>query len=1114
MPDPNIPASRSTIVGLGNGHRAIRTAYNRTKTRSLLPILHAKHTSRFGFWNLQKSIARDPSRHDDLTLQLRSLNIDVCGLAGAWRWETGAHHREGHTILWSGSPSSAGHGSGVGLYLTRQAHAALQWWNPVSDRILVARFKGTINLTVVVVYAPHTGTGQQPRTAFFRKLEQQLAAIPGLDYQLVLGDFNSRVGSAVSPVDGHGVLGSHGYGERNAAGNEMLEFCRRASLCVANTFFRHRGARKATWRNPAGGRAAIAGLACLDYVLVKRQWLSSVRNVRVCRSADPAPPHLSDHRLVVCSLQLSLRPGVRRERRPQPDRAALEEEEVQRRFVAAVETRLAPGGAAPPVDCWEELAGGVVAAAAATLPPQPSRRPSQVDASGTTLRLIALRREALAQLKTRRSRQQRAELSRIVRKLTHKVARARKRDKSRAARQLAERLAILAGRGDSHGFYAEARAAAGGGKAPTPQLQGADGPSPEAQTAAFAAHFEALHSGGNHADADAVSGLSAAASAADWALPTLAHTMAAVKKLKRWRAADPAGVSAELLQATCRSPAVAVKLHRIIISSLEEGMPAAVKESELLPFFKKGDATNPSNYRGIQIISMLRKVVALILSEELCRRLEPGLLEYQCGFRPRRSCTDQIFALRKLSELSIEWQQRLYVGFVDLAKAFDSIPRPALWAVLRARGLPESLVRCVVDLHTDTSCRVRVGGQRSRSFKMEFGVQQGCPLATILFNVFFDHVVQEALAECPDAGITVRRRAEMGADLLQPGVRAGERRAPAVALLTVPVLMLADDLAILAPDAAGLQRFLAAFHAACERWGLVISTEKTELMLMGGAAALACEDCGRQQPERDMLVCDGCQRGWHARCLSPPMLRAREGDWCCPGCVARGGGEDAWRPPITVRREELRWVDKFKYLGSVFESGGSLEGELARRISLATHAFHLHERHVFRQRCIPLRTRVHVYTSLVMSVLLYGSESWALSDAQLERLEVFHRSRLRAILGVRMSQRIPNTDLLARCRTDTIATLLARRQLRWVGHLGRMPDTRLAKMLLHSTMRAPGRARRLGRPRGGLCQAYTALINGHMTRAAISRRLGVDTPRGETWLDWCQSREFFRSLLP
>ncbi len=92
----------------------------------------------------------------------------------------------------------------MGLYLTRQAHAALQWWNPVADRILVARFKGTINLTVVVVYAPHTGTGQQPRTAFFRKLEQQLAAIPGLDYQLVLGEFNSRVGSAVSPVDGRG----------------------------------------------------------------------------------------------------------------------------------------------------------------------------------------------------------------------------------------------------------------------------------------------------------------------------------------------------------------------------------------------------------------------------------------------------------------------------------------------------------------------------------------------------------------------------------------------------------------------------------------------------------------------------------------------------------------------------------------------------------------------------------------------------------------------------------------------------------------------------------------------------------------------------------------------
>jgi hypothetical protein len=102
--------------------------------------------------------------------------------------------------------------------------------------------------------------------------------------------------------------------------------------------------------------------------------------------------------------------------------------------------------------------------------------------------------------------------------------------------------------------------------------------------------------------------------------------MDAVRRLKSWRAADPAGMWAELLAAACDSPAYRERFHRLVIAALRDGMPAAAKQSELLPFFKKGDAAAPGNYRGIQLISILRKVVALIVSKDLCRRLEPTLL--------------------------------------------------------------------------------------------------------------------------------------------------------------------------------------------------------------------------------------------------------------------------------------------------------------------------------------------------------------------------------------------------------------------------------------------------------------------------------------------------------
>jgi hypothetical protein len=586
--------------------------------------------------------------------------------------------------------------------------------------------------------------------------------------------------------------------------------------------------------------------------------------------------------------------------------------------------------------------------------------------------------------------------------------------------------------------------------------------------------------------------------------------MDAVRRLKSWRAAVPAGMWAELLAAACDSPAYRERFHRLVIAALRDGMPAAAKQSELLPFFKKGDAAAPGNYRGIQLISILRKVVALIVSKDLCRRLEPTLLEYQCGFRPQRGCADQLFALRRLAEMSVEWQQRMYVGFVDLRKAFDSLHRPALWAILRSRDIPEQLVRTLEDLHTDTTCCVRLAGRRSRRFGMEYGVQQGCPLANPLFNVFFDHVVREAIAACPGSGITLRRRREMGAELGPP---PPTRRAadPRLVDLTIPVLMLADDLAVLAPTAEGLRSFMAALEAACARWGLVISSEKTELMLMAGGAALACEVCGRQDKGGTMVVCDACGRGWHTDCAGLPRVPADR--WQCAACMQGPDGGHAWKPAIAIGGRPLAWVDLFRYLGSTYHETGDLDAELSRRIQLAAAAFWRLLGQFFRQRCIRIRTRLLVYDCVVTSVLLYGSEAWGLSAGQLERLEVFHRKCLRHIVGWRLTARLSNAELYSRCGgTRTIAARLDLRQLRWLGHLGRMDEGRLAKQLLYGTMHAPDRRRRVGRP-----STHVHLLTRYADLAQAVRdslrRPGSRPSPGTTWFSLCQNRTGWSGLL-
>ena len=283
-------------------------------------------------------------------------------------------------------------------------------------------------------------------------------------------------------------------------------------------------------------------------------------------------------------------------------------------------------------------------------------------------------------------------------------------------------------------------------------------------------------------------------------------------------------------------------------------------------------------------------------------------------------------------------------------------------------------------------------------------------------------------------------------------------------------------------------------------------------MLIGGEKATACESCGSKQLDLGMLLCDGCERGWHMRCLRPPLAEVPTGAWLCPGCRAAGGARgSAWRPAISVGGVLLRWVGRFKYLGSMLDEWGSVGLDLARRVQLAAGAFRRLEKPFFRQKCIRLGVRMLVYKVMVASVLLYGCEAWPLARAQRDYLGVFHRQRLRMILGVRLADRVSNERLFELCRSEDVCVAIDRRQLRWLGHLGRMGVGRIAKQMLYCTLAAPGRRRARGRPPPNLCTAYQALVREHLGRDRL-RAAGL--PPGSSWLSLCQNRRVYEGLMP
>jgi len=118
---------------------------------------------------------------------------------------------------------------------------------------------------------------------------------------------------------------------------------------------------------------------------------------------------------------------------------------------------------------------------------------------------------------------------------------------------------------------------------------------------------------------------------------------------------------------------------------------------------------------------------------------DPRLRNQQTGFRPNRSCVDQIAILRIVVEQSLDWNSSLYVNFVDYEKAFDSINMDALWKLLRHYGIPTSLIK---NSYERTGCRVIHSGQLTKHFEVKTEVRQGCLLSPFLFLLVIDWIMK------------------------------------------------------------------------------------------------------------------------------------------------------------------------------------------------------------------------------------------------------------------------------------------------------------------------------------------------------------------------------------
>ena len=379
----------------------------------------------------------------------------------------------------------------------------------------------------------------------------------------------------------------------------------------------------------------------------------------------------------------------------------------------------------------------------------------------------------------------------------------------------------------------------------------------------------------------------------------------------------------------------------------------------------------------------------------------------------------------------------LYMTFVDLTKAFDTVNR-GLWKIMAKFGCPAKFIAMVRQFHDGMLARVQNDSEFSDPFPVTNGVKQGCVLASTLFSMMFSAMLTDAFQD-GDNGIPMRYRFD--------GKLLNLRRLQAKSKVQIEVpdeFLFADDMAKGAPTEEKMQTGVDQVSDSCDSYDLTISIKKTEEVYQ-------------------------------------PLL-----------------GKPYKEPSITMKDQRLQVVDKFTYLGSTLSRVVHIDDKVNARIAKASAAFGRLRGSIWDRSGIRRDTKLKVYRSVVLPTLLYACETWTVYQRHAKRLNHFRTSCLRKLLKIKWKDRIPDTEVLKRAGMQSVHTLLNLAQLRWTGHVTRMPDERLPKKILYGELQVGKRSH------GGQKNVFKDTLK------ASLKDFNIPT---ESWKQIAQDRTKWRGLI-
>ena len=165
---------------------------------------------------------------------------------------------------------------------------------------------------------------------------------------------------------------------------------------------------------------------------------------------------------------------------------------------------------------------------------------------------------------------------------------------------------------------------------------------------------------------------------------------------------------------------------------------------------------------------------------------------------------------------------------------------------------------------------------------------------------------------------------------------------------------------------------------------------------------------------------------------------------------------------IYVEGNKLEEVNNFKYLGVNYNNAGQMQVEIDKRIAKYSKNLGLLYP-LIKEKHIPEKVKIQIYTTILKPILLYGSESWVLTTKMKSKLQAAEMRTLRLIKRVTRLDKQRNEDIRKSLKVESLLNNIEKNQLRWFGHVQRMDNSRYPKKYYNwkpSGKRPPGRPRK------------------------------------------------------